>query len=339
MTLRRDQNRLLDVVESFFREYLERTRGASRHTIFSYRDSLQLFFRYLSERKRGDVSRLRLDDITEMNVIGFLDHLESRRRNGVATRNSRLTALRSLCRYIIRRDPTHSAEYGRIVSISGKKAPQPVVAYLEPSEVKCLLSQPNKTTLLGLRDYVLIQFLYNTGVRISEALSLLVSDVELTSPWQANVMGKGQKARICPLWRSTARLLRSYIAAWHLRPQSRLFCNARHGPLTRSGAAYILDRHFDAAKRQHPALRAREITPHRLRHSAACALLQSGVDLSTIRDLLGHESVRTTGRYTKANLKTKRRALETFWNTVNLSDRMPRSWKPKPELLEFLASL
>ncbi len=334
---RRDQ--LLQHIESFFREHLQRTRGASRHTVFSYRDSLQLFFCYLADTKGGDISKLRLDDVTENNVLTFLDHLESARGNSVATRNSRLTAIRSFCRYLIRKDTTNAAEYGLIVSVAGKKGPKPDIPYLEPAEVKLLLEQANQDQLLGLRDYVLIQFLYNTGVRVSEALSLSVGTLELDAPGQVRVHGKGRKDRACPLWRSTTTLLKRYIARWKLGAESRLFCNARRRPLTTSGLAYILERHFEAAKKKHPALKKRKITPHVMRHSCACALLQSGVDLVTVRDLLGHESVRTTNRYTRANMKTKRQALEAFWKTVDLPDGQAAPWTPKPELLEFLASL
>lgn len=333
------RNRLLQQVESFFREHLQHTRGASRHTVFSYRDSLQLFFCNLADAKGGDVSKLRLDDITENNVLEFLDHLECVRGNSVATRNSRLTAIRSFCRYLIRKDTTNAAEYGLIVSIPGKKGPKPDISYLEPAEVKLLLEQVNQDQVLGLRDYALIQFLYNTGVRVSEALSLSVGALELGAPGQVRVHGKGRKDRVCPLWRSTTALLKRYIARWKLEAESRLFYNARRRPLTTSGVAYILEGHFEAAKKKHPILRKRKITPHVMRHSCACALLQSGVDLVTVRDLLGHESVRTTNRYTRANMKTKRQALEAFWKTVDLSDGQAAPWVPKPELLEFLASL
>jgi integrase/recombinase XerD len=334
---RRDQ--LLQKVESFFREHLQRTRGSSRHTVFSYRDSLQLFFCYLADTRGGDVSKLRLDDITENNVLAFLDHLECGRGNSVATRNSRLTAIRNFCRYLIRKDTTHAAEYGLIVSISGKKGPKPNIPYLEPAEVKLLLEQANQDQVLGLRDYALIQFLYNTGVRVSEALSLSVGALELSAPCQVRVHGKGRKDRVCPLWRSTTALLKRYIARWKLGAESRLFCNGRRRPLTTSGVSYILKMHFEAAKKKHPILRNRKITPHVMRHSCACALLQSGVDLVTVRDLLGHESVRTTNRYTRANMKTKRQALEAFWKTVDLTEGQVAPWAPKPELLEILASL
>ena len=333
------RDRLLQQVESFFREHLQRTRGASRHTVFSYRDSLQLFFCYLADAKAGDVSKLRLDDITESKVLGFLEHLECVRGNSVATRNSRLTAIKNFCRYLIRKDTTNAAEYGLIASLPGKKGPKPVIPYLEPEEVKLLLEQANQDRLLGLRDYALIQFLYNTGVRVSEALSLSVEALELGAPGQVRVHGKGRKDRVCPLWRSTRALLKRYIAHWKLRAESRLFCNARRRPLTTSGVTYILKSHFEAAKKKHPLLRKRKITPHVMRHSCACALLQSGVDLVTVRDLLGHENVRTTNRYTRANMKTKRQALEAFWKTVDLSNGRASPWAPKPELLEFLATL
>src|SRR5438034_10942419 len=235
------RDRLLQQVESFFREHLQRTRGASRHTVFSYRDSLQLFFCYLADANGRDVSKLRLDDISESNVLAFLDHLESDRGNSVATRNSRLTAIRSFCRYLIRKDATNAAEYGLIVSLSGKKGPKPDIPYLEPAEVKLLLEDVNQDQLIGLRDYALIQFLYNTGVRVSEALSLSVGALELGAPGQVRVHGKGRKDRMCPLWRSTAALLKRYIARWKLGPESRLFCNARRRPLTASGVAYILE--------------------------------------------------------------------------------------------------
>ncbi len=333
------RDRLLQQVESFFREHLQRTHGASRHTVFSYRDSLQLFFCHLADAKGGDVSKLRLDDITENKVLAFLDYLESSRGNSVATRNSRLTAIRSFCRYLIRKDTTHAAEYGLIVSIAGKKGPKPDIPYLEPAEVKLLHEQANQDQILGLRDYALIQFLYNTGVRVSEALSLSVGALELSAPRQVRVHGKGRKDRVCPLWRSTTALLKRYIARWKLGADSRLFCNGRRRPLTTSGVSYILKRHFEAAKKKHPILRKRKITPHVMRHSCACALLQSGVDLVTVRDLLGHESVRTTNRYTRANMKMKRQALEAFWKTVDLSEGQGAPWAPKPELLEILASL
>jgi integrase/recombinase XerD len=243
---RRDQ--LLQHVESFFREHLQRKRGASRHTLLSYRDSLQLFFCHLADGKGSDVSKLRLDDITENRVLGFLDHLEAARGNCVATRNSRLTAIKSFCRYLIRKDTTHAAEYGLIVSMATKKAPKPDIPYLEPAEVKLLLEQANQDELLGLRDHTLIQFLYNTGARVSEALSLSVGALELGAPGQVRVHGKGRKDRTCPLWRSTTALLKRYIARWKLGAESRLFCNARRRPLTTSGIAYILEGHFEAAK-------------------------------------------------------------------------------------------
>jgi site-specific recombinase XerD len=122
--------------------------------------------------------------------------------------------------------------------------------------------------------------------------------------------------------------------------QQCVFLN-RHGqPLTRDGVAYILHKYTSAvAAQERPALARKRITPHVLRHSCAVALLQSGTDVTVIRDYLGHASVATTGRYITTNLQMKRDALETFWEHAGIEPAQDKPWKPKPDLLAFLQSL
>lgn len=117
-----------------------------------------------------------------------------------------------------------------------------------------------------------------------------------------------------------------------------VFLSARALPLSRDGAAYILDKYIRRAAQELPGLRRKHVTPHVLRHSCACALLQAGVDLTVIRDYLGHESVATTGRYTRTNLQMKRRVLDTFWRRAGLQTKDPR-WRPTADLLSFLTQL
>lgn len=118
-----------------------------------------------------------------------------------------------------------------------------------------------------------------------------------------------------------------------------IFRSARGGPLTRDGAAYIIERHVDRAARSRPALRRHRITPHILRHSCAVALLQAGVDVSVIRDYLGHASVATTSRYITTNLEMKREVLKAFWARAGLERRSTARWRPSSKLLAFLGSL
>jgi site-specific recombinase XerD len=327
------------LVESFFREHLHRVRGASRHTVLAYRDTLRLFFAFLADTRKCAVANLGVEDLTVERVIAFLDHLESDRGNRVATRNLRLIALRSFFRHLIRHDPPHSAQYQRVLSLPSKKARKPLVTYLEPEEFRTLLRQPDRRTVRGTRDYCLLLFLYNTGARIGEALAIRAADLQLLRPHQVQLHGKGRKDRICPLWPDTASALRRLISNSGRPTEAPVFSNNRGQALSRDGAAYILGKYFDLAKRQAPTLRKKRITPHVLRHSCAVALLQAGVDLTVIRDYLGHESIATTGRYTQTNLETKRRVLDTFWRHTGFAPRRNSPRWAQPEMLAFLASL
>ena len=121
--------------------------------------------------------------------------------------------------------------------------------------------------------------------------------------------------------------------------QRHVFVN-RHGqPLSRDGVAYILTKHALVAEQDRPTLARNPITPHVFRHSCAVAPLQSGTDVTVIRDYLGHASIATTSRYITTNLKMKRDALQAFWKHAGIEPTQTKPWKPKPDLLSFLQSL
>jgi site-specific recombinase XerD len=282
---------------------------------------------------------LTLEDLHVDAILTFLVQLESQRANKVVTRNCRLTAIRGFFRHLIRHDPTRAEQYHRVLSLPSKKARHAVATYLEPEEVRMILNQPDRRTPLGIRDHTLLLCLYNTGARVSEVLSLRMEDVRLTPPAHVRLHGKGRKDRLCPLWRDTALSLRRLDSIRPAHPGHPLFLNARGDPLTRDGVAYVLRKYVAAAAREAPTLRRRRVTPHVLRHSCAVALLQGGVDVTVIRDYLGHASITTTSRYITTNLQMKRDALEAFWSQAGISPEKTTHWKPKPDLLAFLDSL
>jgi integrase/recombinase XerD len=329
---------LFSLVESFFREYLQGARGASRHTILAYRDTLRLFFGFVADSTGTAAASLRTEDVTAENVLAFLDHLDASGRKA-STRNLRLTALRSLCRHLLRQDPPHAGQYQRVLSLPSKKALAPVVTYLEPEEVRVLLRQPDCRKRAESRDRALLLFLYNTGARISEALAVRPSDLQLARPFQVQLHGKGRKNRICPLWLETAKAMKRLIEDRPAARDDHVFRSARGVALSRDGADYILQKYLRRAADELPVLKRKHITPHVMRHSCACALLQAGVDLSVIRDYLGHESIATTARYTKTNLHMKRRVLDAFWKHSGLTGVRNPAWRPSHDLLEFLSSL
>lgn len=332
------RNALLPLVESYFNEYLCRVRGASRHTVLAYRDALRLFFCFLAETCCRSVARLGLDDLHAEDVLAFLDHLERKRGNSVATRNARLAAIRSFAEHLVRHDPTRAGQYQRILSLPTKKSHQPSVPYLEPEEVSVLLRQPDCSTRLGLRDHALLLFLYNTGARVSEALAVRQTDVQFQRPYQVRIHGKGNRERFCPLWPDTAKALRQIVQVAAEADQA-FFLNARGQRLTRDGVAYLIRKYTKMAARETKTLSRRSVTPHILRHSCAVALLQAGVDVTVIRDYLGHASVMTTSRYLSTNLEMKRQVLDAFWERAGLSVPSDSTWIPETEVLAFLSSL
>lgn len=336
--MRRTQpDSLLALTQSFFLNYLQSTRGASNHTMRAYRDGLKLFFLFLSGQKRKSIEDLDLDDIQAETVLSFLNHIESKRSNSAVTRNCRLAAVRSFVQHLLRQDITRAGQYGRILAIQTKRAAHRPVAYLEPEEVRAVIATVDASSPPGRRDHALLLFLYNTGARVSEALAVRSSDLRLDRPRQVRLRGKGRKERICPLWPETASALRRIIRVESSNEV--LFQNRQGSPLTRDGVAYILEKYVRLAAKGKSAPRLRRVTPHMMRHSCAVALLQAGVDVTVIRDYLGHASVSTTSRYISTNLQMKRLVLDAFWKRAGLAPTVARKWQASPKLLAFLQTL
>jgi integrase/recombinase XerD len=336
---RRQKNQLLCLVESFFHDHLQRMCGVSPHTVRAYRDTLRLLFNFLAEAKGCSVADLQLNDLHVNSVAAFLTQLESRRGNMAATRNCRLAAIRSFCKHLIRHDLSNADQYHPILALPSKKAKLPLASYLEPEDVRLILEKPDLRTASGQRDHALLLFLYNTGARVSEALAVRGADLSLLCPKQVLLHGKGKKDRLCPLWRDTVKALQRLPAIREAHPGNSIFLNSHGNTLTRDGVAYILRKYVAMAAKEVPALRRRKIGPHTVRHSCAVALLQAGTDITVIRDYLGHASISTTSRYITTNLKMKRDVLEAFWRRAGISPANAKPWKPKPDLLAFLASL
>jgi integrase/recombinase XerD len=188
-----------------------------------------------------------------------------------------------------------------------------------------------------VRDYALLLFLYNTGARVSEALGVRLQDLNLGPPRQVRLRGKGQKERICPLWPQTTSALKRLLSP-DAPVSAPLFLNQHGQPLTRHGVLRLLRKYSTRLNRSRP-FPHRPLHPHLLRHSCAVALVQAGVDLTVIRDYLGHASIATTNRYVSTNLKMKREALTAFWERAAISKPVSHPWKPSAKLLDLLRSL
>lgn len=238
---------LLRHVQSFFQQYLQKTCGASHHTIVAYQTTLRMFFTHLAASTRRPVTALRLSHLTKKGVVAFLNYLEVERGNAVATRNCRLSCIKSFFSHLVRCDPARAGRYQKVLSMKQRRQRVPVINYLEPEEMQGVLRQPNRRTNLGLRDYALILLLYNTGARVAEALAVTTEEVQLVRPYQAKFHGKGRRDRVCPIWPTTVTMLKELMVRWHVAPGEYLFRNIRGQQLGRDGAAYILSKHVAAA--------------------------------------------------------------------------------------------
>jgi integrase/recombinase XerD len=329
---------LSGLVTGFFRTHLAAERNASQHTILAYRDAMKLLLRFAAEWHKRPVVRLGIGDLTVVVVLAFLDSLETRRHNSVQTRNARLAAIHSFFRYVLACDPAQATLCQRVLGIPVKKAVRPCLGYLSAEELQRLLEQVDRSAGVGRRDYLLLALLYDTGARIQELLDVTPADCHLMNPAFVRVLGKGRKERLCPLLPQTARVVARFLAAEGRQPEDTnpLLRNRRGEKLTRQGARYLLKKYLGGAAQALPSLGRPGISLHTLRHTKAMHLLQSGVPLVTIKDVLGHADVKSTEVYVQTDLEAKRRALEQA-GTPSKDSREPG--KIAPDLLEWLESL
>jgi site-specific recombinase XerD len=328
---------LAKLLHGFFHGWLTEQRNVSHRTVLAYRDAWRLFLQFAANRQKKSVAVLRLEDLTASVVLAFLQSLERDRKVSIRTRNCRLAAIRSFFSFVAAHEPLAANQCAEVLGIPFKRAPRTAICYLESAEASAILSQPNRDSLEGQRDHVLLSFLYNTGARIQEALNLRPQDIRLDSPGHVRLMGKGQKERISPIWPETADLLAALLRRQPKRPDEQIFCNRYGEPLTASGFRFRLRQYVRAAAQHAPTLSKKHVTPHVFRHTTAVQLISAGVDVTVIRSWLGHSHLDTTNHYARANLETKRKALEQI--DPKLRPSKPPRWKRDADLLTWLDSL
>jgi site-specific recombinase XerD len=326
-------------LHGFFVDYLPRQRALSPHTLQSYRDSIKFLLQFAAGRN-GDPSQLAVEQLTAETVTGFLQSLETRRRNRVSTRNVRLSAIHSFFRYLGRECPEHLQLTQRILSIPFKRTATRQIEHLDFDEIQAVLKAVPSNRRDSCRDLALLSLMLNTGARVSEVVGLETSDLRLAAPCQVLLRGKGRKERICPLWSETARRLQNLITQRSLQStqSAPLFVNRCGGRLTRFGVRLILSKHTESAAQKQSSLKTKRLHPHSIRHSTAVHLLRSGVDLSTIAHWLGHASVNTTNKYLSVDLETKREALAKAKPLLK-GRRHLGKWREEPALIAWLRAL
>jgi len=274
---------------SAFLTHVKVEKGLSSNTVSAYKRDLVKFDGFARKRKLS-LEAISRDDLVDFLAGLYRQKLESR------TVARQLVALRNFFRFaqiqeLIPADPS--------VNLESPKIRRTLPGYLRLEEVERLLSQPNEKTSLGLRDRAMLEVLYSTGLRVSELISLGVSDLD-AKVGCVRCIGKGDKERIVPVGRKALGMVDKYLR--EARPQlcgkgrssgnPTLFVNRRGGPLSRVGVWKILSAYGRCAGLRLP------MKPHMLRHSFATHLLERGADLRSVQLMLGHADISTTQIYT-----------------------------------------
>lgn len=295
----------------FLTDYLVNKKGCTPRTIDSYRYAFVFLLDYYDEKVNLSAENLTIKDLTYERLSAFFDWLQSEKKNSVSTRNQRQAAINSYIHFLAYEYPEYINEYQRILGIPVKKAPQKEISYLKTDGVKALMNSVDMNDTNGLRDYVMLMLLYTTGIRVSELIEIRVKDISLHEPSTILIHGKGQKSRYVPILKNSVSILEKYMGCSAREASEEwLFINHMGKKFTRQGINYLIKKYADKAKVSAPDLIPNDMSPHKMRHTTAMELVESGVDLIYIRDLLGHVSVKTTEIYAKTDAKLKRAAIE-----------------------------
>jgi site-specific recombinase XerD len=326
---------LAPTLEAYFTQRLITQRQASPHTVAAYRDGWRLLLAYAAERTGKQPYQLDIADLDASLISQFLNHLETKRRNSVRTRNARLAAIRSFFSFAALRHPEHAELIARVLAIPTKRCERALVTYLDDLEADALVASPDRSRWTGRRDHAMLLVTLQTGLRVSELVGLRNQDVQVGTGAHVRCWGKGRKQRATPLRPQTVSVLRTWMKERAGQPEDPLFPSSRGTPLTRDAVAALVAKHAATAATHHKPLADKKISPHVLRHSCAMRLLRAGVDRAVLALWLGHEQVKTTDIYLHGDLTIKQQALA---RTTPPNVR-PGRYRPPDRLMAFLQGL
>ncbi len=288
-----------------FLNHLKVERGASPHTLRAYLEDLNQFGDYLVRGKaaltktpgepRPPLSFEQIRQARKEDVRAFLAHVQT---TGGSARTSarKLAALRGAYRFFLRME---WLDENPAQSIRSPKQKRELPGVLSVAEAARLMEAPDISSPLGLRDRALLETLYSSGIRASEAVGISLPDLEL-SRGLVRVFGKRKKERLAPLGSHAIQALEAYLlvrGTLGAPRHQRLFVNFRGGALTTRSVQRLIEKYVrQILPGRH------EVSPHTLRHTFATHMLDGGADLRVVQELLGHESLSSTQIYTHISM-------------------------------------
>lgn len=260
-------------------------RGLSRNTIAAYRRDLDQYLEFLDEAEPDQAA-----------VEEYVQHLRERDLAS-STVGRKLAAIRGLHRFLVAED---MRQVDPTLLLESPRRPEPFPKALTVEEAIRLVEAPDLTGVKGRRDSALLEFLYATGARVSEAVGVDLGKVDLEDR-VVLVTGKGSKQRLVPIGRKAvaaiSRWLPDRLSLLHRAQRGDpMFLNLRGRRLTRQGVFEVV-----RSNAQRAGIRTERVSPHVLRHSAATHMVEAGADLRTVQEILGHATISTTQIYTKVS--------------------------------------
>ena len=322
-------------LQTYFSVFARTQRDLSGHTIAAYRDTWRMLITFLAAKTGTPPQNIDFNQVDADNVSAFLDHLEHERGNSVATRNSRLCAIRAVLSHAMPAQLEHAGTISRVLAIPPKRHPKPLLEYLTTDESDALIAAPDRTSWTGRRDHALLVLAIQTGLRISELCSLTCADIHLGTGPHVTCTGKGRRKRATPLTPTTVAVMAAYLRERATRPGEALFSGPHGQHLSTDALEHRLHLHAATAAKQCASLIDKHVTMHTLRHTAAMNLLAVGVDVSVIALWLGHADTHSTDAYLHADNAIKQAAIDR----TRPPGVTPGTYQPEPDILAWLTSL
>ena len=322
-------------LQRYFTDYAHTQRDLSPNTIASYRDTWRQLIKHTTGTRGIAADRIDLAVIDTDLVTSFLEHLTTTRHNSTATCNARLTAIRAVLAQALPDHPEHADTITRVLAMRSRRRPAPTVEFLTTGETEVLLAAPDTSTWTGRRDQALLALAVQTGLRISELITLTCHDIHTATGAHVSCLGKGRRRRATPLTATTLTVLTPYLAERATRPGDALFPRPDGARLSRNALEHRLAKHLDTAAATCPSLQDKHVTMHTLRHTAAMRLLEAGVDVSVIALWLGHQHTNSTDVYLHADMTIKQTAIDR-----TRPPHIPAgTYTPPPDILTWLDKL
>ena len=310
----------------FLKEYLVMERNVSSKTIRSYKTTFQMLITYLMKVKNIKLVDITFENVTKEMILDFLNYLEEEKKNSIRTRNQRLAAIHSFYRYCSIEEIDNMDNIRKILSIKTKKYVKKIQEYLTQEEIQTLLESMNTSTKIERRNLLVLSLLYDTAARAEEIICLKLEDIRLEEQLVI-LTGKGNKQRIVPIMENTKKLIIQYMKENKITS----------GYLLKSDTTYSMIYHL-LLKINQTGILSKKITSHILRRSRATHLLESGVNILYIQELLGHENISTTQEYAKVIEKNKIEAIQKASPNSSEIELLP-DWNDDEDLLSQLLNL